>query len=542
MTDKKLPTPEEIQKEFEEFVRNRFGGQVQVFSQMGHPPHGTSPDQTATEEADNSDQPALDVKVDIENFQLKPKDIKDHLDRFVIKQDDAKKALAIAVCDHYNHVKQCLNEDENSEREYSKQNVLVLGPTGVGKTYLVKQIAKQIGVPFVKADATRFSETGYVGSNVDDMVRDLVSQVNGNIDAAQYGIIYIDEIDKLACSTNGYGGRDVTGRGVQSGLLKLMEETDIDLSSGNDMRSQMQAFMEFQQKGKMSDKIINTKHILFIVSGAFTGLEDVIKQRLNQNDIGFSASQNRSSEEDAWFKHASTEDLVEYGFEPEFIGRLPIRVACQHLEVADLYEILATSEGSIIRQYENAFRAYGIDVQFSDAALHRIAEKAYNQKTGARALMTVCEEALRAFKYELPSAHLKEFTVTPQVIDEPLEELEKLLQQPAYNERLAQLNEINAFENDFATRHEMQIEFSDEAAEKICELADKTSRDPSELCTELLQSYEHGLKLIRQNTGKTKFVLEKSVVENPQGSLERMIRESYRRQKNDASDQTSPSL
>ena len=164
----------------------------------------------------------------------------------------------------------------------------MLGPTGVGKTYLIRHIAKLIGVPFVKADATRFSETGYVGANVDDLIRELVTQAEDNLELAQYGIIYLDEADKIATPPN-IMGRDVSGRGVQIGLLKLMEETEVDLRSGNDVASQMRAAMEFQKSGKVEQEVINTRHILFIISGAFTGIADIIKKRMHQSKIGFNA-------------------------------------------------------------------------------------------------------------------------------------------------------------------------------------------------------------------------------------------------------------
>ena len=178
----------------------------------------------------------------IKNFHMKPREIRDFLDRFVIKQAEAKKVLAVAVCDHYNHVRRCLLNEDTSHSEYGKQNILILGPTGVGKTYLIKNIAKLIGVPFVKVDATKFSETGYVGSDVDDMIRDLVKAANGNVKLAQYGIVFIDEIDKIA-TTSDLAGRDISGRGVQINLLKLMEESDVSAYSQTDMISQLRAAM-----------------------------------------------------------------------------------------------------------------------------------------------------------------------------------------------------------------------------------------------------------------------------------------------------------
>ena len=187
------------------------------------------------------------------NFDYLPKDIKKILDKNIIEQNDAKKVLATAICDHYNYIKFKQQKLTDAEHDYVKQNIIITGPTGVGKTYLIKQLAKLIGVPFVKADATRFSETGYMGANVDDLVRDLVQQADGDIEKAQHGIIYIDEADKLAAPAS-YSGRDVSGRGVQLGLLKLMEETDVDLRAGNDPASQMQIFLEMQKKVRLRNR------------------------------------------------------------------------------------------------------------------------------------------------------------------------------------------------------------------------------------------------------------------------------------------------
>src|SRR6266704_3367376 len=283
-----FPSPEELKSKLADFMKSNFGDRV-AFTTL------TQPD---TVETGNDDKSPPEEAKEFE-FHFLPRDIKAHLDRFVSKQDEAKKVLSIAVCDHYNHVnhvRQLERENANGavETEYAKQNVILVGPTGVGKTYLIKHIADLIKVPFVKADATKFSETGYVGGDVEDLVRELVHKADGNIQLAEYGIIYLDEIDKIATPTN-IIGRDVSGGGVQRGLLKLMEETEVSLRTPFDLTSQLQAAMEFQTKGKVSRSVINTRHILFIVSGAFNGLFDIIQKRMGAKAIGFLSSGGRAA-------------------------------------------------------------------------------------------------------------------------------------------------------------------------------------------------------------------------------------------------------
>jgi len=210
-------------------------------------------------------------------FDLKPKEVKQYLDRFVIKQDEAKKILSIAVCDHYNHIKHV--DKEKSTAGYNKQNIIMMGPTGVGKTFLIKCIAELIGVPFVKSDATKYTETGYQGGDVEDLVRNLITKANSDTQLAQYGIIYIDEIDKIATSSQKVN-KDVSGRGVQSNLLKLMEDTEVDTKPAWDINAQIKNIMAPQKEEK---ETISTKHILFIVSGAFVGIEDITRTRLEGN-------------------------------------------------------------------------------------------------------------------------------------------------------------------------------------------------------------------------------------------------------------------
>jgi len=512
-TNKKLPTPEELQREFEAFLKQKYGDSVK-FS-VSSPNVESEP----TLPPPPKKRTATDLK-----FDYKPKEVKQYLDRFIIKQDEGKKALAIGVCDHYNHVKACLEDPKMLDLDYAKQNIAILGPTGVGKTYMIKHIAKLIGVPFVKADATRFSEAGYVGANVEDLIRDLVSQAEGDIELAQYGIVYLDEADKLATPPN-ILGRDVSGRGVQFGLLKLMEETEVDLRASGSVTSQLQTVMEFQTKGKVDKQIVNTRHILFIISGAFNGLKDIIKKRMNQKSIGFGAEIQVSDEDTQYLPHVTSQDFIDFGFEPEFIGRLPIHVVCEELEANDLYHILKNSEGSIIRQYEQAFQSYGIEVMFSDDSLHAISAQAHLQKTGARALITACEKVLRDYKFEFPSTTIEEFIVTAEVVVNPKEELEKILADPEYNDRLVCIEKIRRYEREFAEKYEMQICFDDEATEQICQMS--KAQSPEHICGQILESYEHGLSLIKQNTGTTNFVLNREVVEDPDTVLEQWIRESY---------------
>ncbi len=520
-TNRKIPTPEEMQKEIQEFEKNlqkKYGGNIGVG--LGYV--GTkevSPDEI---EEEPEPQKTFDLK-----FDLKPKDIKQYLDRYVIKQDDAKKALAIAVCDHYNHVRECHENPDITDVDYSKQNIVMLGPTGVGKTYLIRHIAKLIGVPFVKADATRFSETGYVGANVDDLIRELVAQAEDNLELAQYGIIYLDEADKIATPPN-IIGRDVSGRGVQIGLLKLMEETEVDLRSGHDVASQMRAALEFQKRGKVEKEVINTRHILFIISGAFTGIEKIIKKRLHQSRIGFNADVVSQKEDVArYFEQVTPKDFIDFGFEPEFIGRLPVHVICNELETDDLFHILKHSEGSIVRQYENAFRAYGINVLFADNGLRKIAESAIEQKTGARALMTVCEKTLRNYKFELPSTSLTEFVVTAEVVDTPDVQLKKIIEDANYNRNIVMREQVRRYEAQFYTDHGLKIEFDAEATEAICERAATQEKSVQQVCDEILKSYQHGLNLIKQNTKQSSFKFPKQVVETPDPVLEQWIRDSY---------------
>lgn len=356
------------------------------------------------------------------SFNLRPAEVSRHLDRFVIGQREAKKVLSVALCDHFQHVRMTL--EGHHAPFYQKQNVLLLGPTGVGKTHLIRSAAELVGVPFVKADATKFSETGYVGGDVDDLVRDLVRRAGGNVKRAENGIIYLDEVDKLATREPG-AGRDVSGRGVQTNLLKLMEDGDVPLVSPNDVTGQLQAAMSAMRGGGGAQpETINTRHILFIVSGAFSGIDRLIRRRLAP---AVKPTRLEKMSLDELMAEVTTADVVEYGLEPEFIGRLPVRVACHSLDTDDLFDVLRKSESSLIHQYERAFAAYGIEVTFRDDGLRRLAERAANENTGARGLMTVCERVFRDLKFRLPSSRVRRFEVTATLVDNPGAELKRLL-------------------------------------------------------------------------------------------------------------------
>ncbi len=518
-----IPTIEEITREIEGLQR-KYGDRVRIsmFSPKGLVDLDDAPSE---EEPDERDKPF--------EFNYKPKDIKAYLDRYVIQQDEAKKALAIAICDHYNHVKACEEDPSLLEEDYSKQNIILIGPTGVGKTYLIRTIAKLIGVPFVKADATKFSETGYVGGNVEDLVRDLVTQADGDLKAASYGIIYLDEIDKIASAPN-LVGRDVSGRGVQMGLLKLMEETEVDVRAPNDLQAQFQAFIEAQRKGKPSRKVVNTRHIQFIVSGAFNGLKEVIKKRLRKASVGFSADIQSRDEGTDYFQYVTSQDFIECGFEPEFIGRLPVHVACHSLSVDDLFRILKFSEGSIIKQYQRDFKAYGIEVHFSDDGLRAIAEAAEKERTGARGLMTVLERTFRDFKFELPDSGVKAFVVDQDLVTDPQSALARLLRDPHAHLLAYHRCHVHECVEAFQKQHDIQLEIDDDAAEYLCELAVARGMTPREVCDDLFKDYQHGLALIDRKDRGLIFRVTREVIDDPDRALEDWIRDYYARQEQEA--------
>ena len=472
----------------------------------------------------------------IREFNLKPREIRDYLDRFVIQQAEAKKVLSVAICDHYNHVRQCLETPDLRERDYAKQNILLLGPTGVGKTYLMRCIARLIGVPFVKADATKFSETGYVGGDVEDLVRDLVKAADGDVELAQFGIIYIDEIDKIATASGATGGRDVSGRGVQINLLKLMEETDVNLQGQNDIAAQMQAMMDLQRTGRPRRRTINTRHVLFIVSGAFDKLTEQIKRRVLSSQFGFgstltSSNSNHRFEHDSdYLRLAQSRDIIDYGMEPEFVGRLPVRVACQALTASDLEKILLASEGSILAQYRGDLAGYGIDFDITPDAIQEIAKQAHQENTGARGLMTVLERVFRDFKFELPSTGIKSFHINAAIIANPGDALRALLRENAERQRDILRAEVTAFGDRFKKDHGFELVFEEDAITALIELSLLSDKTIRALCEEKFHNLHHGLKLLTPEGESRRFTITREMVDNLDKTISRLVVERFRGQ------------
>jgi len=488
-----------------------------------------------TPEKPQEEDLSRDEKLDsIRGFDRRPKEIRDYLDRFVIKQEQAKRVLSVAVCDHYNHVRRCLADAKADQAEYVKPNVLLLGPTGVGKTFLMRNVAKLIGVPFVKADATKFSETGYVGYDVDDLVRDLVKAADGDVELAQYGIIYIDEIDKIASEAS-RSGRDVSGRGVQINLLKLMEETEVNLQSPQDMMGQMKAFMEMQKGGKAQKSSISTKNILFIVSGAFDQLAEDVKKRLDLNRIGFGSSEEGDLAErpvSSFLSNAETRDFINYGFEPEFVGRLPVRVSCDELTSTDLAEILRSSEGNVLEQYHDDFDGYDITFEISPSAIEKIAELAANEKTGARGLVTILEKTFRDFKFELPSTPIRTFTVDDELIKDPQSSLRTLLEENREQGYDSMLEDVDRFITSFKRDYGYELKFRKPARVAVVKEAMSSNRSVRAICEKKFSDFEHGLGIISQRTGKKEFVIDKKVIDDPDKELSQWVVESFGQKKN----------
>jgi endopeptidase Clp ATP-binding regulatory subunit ClpX len=467
-----------------------------------------------------------------------------------------------------------------------KNNILLIGPTGVGKTYLVKLIAQKLGVPFVKGDATKFSETGYVGGDVEDLVRELVIQANEDIELAEHGIIYIDEIDKIASSQH-LVGPDVSRTGVQRALLKPMEETEVDLKVPHDPVSQMQAIEHFRKTGKRERRAVNTKNILFIMSGAFNGLAEIIKKRIQRQEIGFGAQVQSRDNDMRFLKNVKAEDLIEFGFESEFVGRLPVVAVLEPLEVGDLLDILKNPNNPIINAKKEDFRSYGIDIRFEEESLGIIAERAFLEKTGARGLVSVLERVVLPFEKKLPSSQIRHFAVTADIVRNPESELERLLngspetnfeiyrnlvekEKAAVRENVLKVRkefaenyplifnpdrtelvinhhvktgiaaeavfaevrslyeQVRTFESEFYEKHGFKIHFNEQALNEILSEALAGNESAADICDRISVDYDYGFRLISDRSGNNQFVIPREAVVDHQKYLDELIRESYK--------------
>jgi phosphoglycolate phosphatase-like HAD superfamily hydrolase len=294
----------------------------------------------------------------------------------------------------------------------------------------------------------------------------------------------------------------------------------------NDLQAQLQAAFEFQKRGKAKRETINTRHILFVVSGAFEQLKQQVSRRLQQSQIGFSAEPVQVMDNEL-FQHVTTQDFVEYGFEPEFIGRLPVRVVCEELDADDLYKILKYSEGSLLRQYERAFRAYGIEISFDDEALQLLAAAAAKEKTGARGLLTVFEKLFRDYKYYLAGSGLSQLRVTVDLVREPKHVLDRLMAEGHKVEAQTLQGNARQFADQFKAAHGVEIIFDDSAVRRLVERAQAEHMTMGELCAHLFKDYQFGLNLISKNTGRNSFVLTAAAVEAPDKFLSDLVVGSY---------------
>lgn len=579
----KIPDQREIEEELRDYLREKYGDRVKLVQTETAP---------WPQEGGESSRRARSSGADLVRFDLKPEELYEYLDRYVVKQDEAKAVLATKVCTHFNRIRYERRynlEELKSSVGRIKNNIILIGPTGVGKTYMVKLIAKKIGVPFVKGDATKFSETGYVGGDVEDLVRDLVKEAEGDLELAQYGIIYIDEIDKIA-SSRSLIGPDVSRTGVQRALLKPMEETEVELKSPHDPISQIQAIEEYRRTGRSDKQTLNTKNILFIVSGVFNELADIAKKRLKAGGIGF--SKEPSSPDDAIFYlgDVQPEDLIEYGFESEFVGRLPVVTMLEPLTEDDLYQILKNPHDPIICAKKTDFRSYDIDLRFTGEALKVVAHRAAQDRTGARGLVRALERVLIPFERKLPSTDIKHLVVVEAIARDPEGELARLVANPqdeeqarlyqemstgererlreaifadeerlkgsygpVFTEPLIELvlemhmttgqetsvlfahlfklyGEVRSFESDFFERHGIHLLFDDTAIEAILKRSFRDGVGAFQVCRDISRDFDYGFKLVMDKTGQQQFIVPREGVESPEDYLNKVIRETYRSQ------------